>query len=98
MYPVTDAFDIYALLGYGAAEYDYSANNNAGLSARYNTDSLDGFSWGLGASYAFTDNFALFVDYVNIYDDANEVVDANGATRTLDDTIDTWNFGVTYQF
>ena len=27
MYPVTDAFDIYALLGYGAAEYDLQASN-----------------------------------------------------------------------
>jgi len=98
MYPVTDAFDIYALLGYGAAEYDYSASNNSNLTAKYNTDSLDGFSWGLGASYAFTDNVAIFVDYVSIYNDSNEIVYSNGVITDLDDTVDAWNFGVTYQF
>ena len=98
MYPVTDAFDIYALLGYGAAEYDYSANNHSGLTAKYSSDSLDGFSWGLGAAYSFTDNLAIFVDYVNIYDDSNDVVYPDGTVTNLDDTIDTWNFGVTYQF
>ena len=63
-----------------------------------NTDSVDGFSWGLGASYAFTDNVAIFVDYVSIYNDSEDWVTANGSTGYTDNEIDTWNFGVTYQF
>jgi opacity protein-like surface antigen len=97
MYPVTDAFDIYALLGYGAAEYDLQASNSTQV-LNLNTDSVDGFSWGLGASYAFTDNIAVFVDYVSIYNDSEDFVTNNGSTGYTDNEIDTWNFGVTYQF
>jgi len=49
----------------------------------------DGFQWGLGASYDVTDSVALFVDYVSLYDDTNAGEDL---------TIDTVNFGVTYNF
>jgi len=86
-YPVTEAFNVYALLGYGAAEFD------APVASGINQDSMDGFSWGLGASYAFTDNVAVFIDYVNIYDDTTDY-----ANYSLDDTVDSWNFGVTYNF
>jgi opacity protein-like surface antigen len=82
-YPVTDTFNIYTLLGYGAAEFDISN------STILNSDTMDGFSWGLGASYTFTENVSVFIDYVSIYDD-DEV--------NYDDTIDAWNFGVTYNF
>ncbi|MCF6206853.1 MAG: porin family protein [Sulfurovum sp.] len=81
MYPVTDAFDVYALLGYG----DTSPELN-GAGPTYDTD---GFQWGLGASYDVTSNVAVFVDYVNLYDDTNGGDDF---------TIDSWNFGVTYKF
>jgi len=88
-YPITNAFNVYALLGYGSAKFDFSKGN-----LQYNGDDMDGFSWGVGASYAFTDNVSLFVDYVNIYNDNTDNV--NGFT--FDDTIDSWNFGVTYNF
>ncbi len=97
MYPVTDAFDIYALLGYGAAEYDLSATSGS-TTIRANTDTLDGFSWGLGAAYSFSDNVAIFVDYVSIYDDSTDYASTAFGSGTYDDSIDTWNFGVTYQF
>jgi len=86
-YPVTDAFNVYALLGYGSAEFD------APVASGINQDTMDGFSWGLGASYAFTDNVSVFIDYVNIYDDTTDFTG-----YSLDDTIDSWNFGVTYNF
>jgi len=94
MYPVTDAFDIYALLGYGSSEHAYSEKfaNHAYLDGT--TDTLNGFSWGLGGAYSFTDNVAVFVDYVSLYDD-KEGLDAR---YEADYTISTWNFGVTYQF
>lgn len=99
MYPVTDAFDIYALLGYGATDYQFDVVNSAGWSKNFATDSDDGFSWGLGAAYSFSDNLAVFVDYVSIYDDNKDYLNAaEGIDANLDRTIDTWNFGVTYQF
>ena len=87
-YPVTDAFDIYALLGY--------ANTDQGNA--FNDTTLDGFSWGLGASYAFTNNVAIFVDYVNMYNDSVTDTYPNGDYDELDFDISTWNFGVTYKF
>ena len=81
MYPVTNELDIYALLGYGDTDPEIG-----GEGPDYDTD---GFQWGLGASYDVTDNVAVFVDYVNLYDDTND---------GLDLTIDTINFGVTYTF
>jgi len=90
-----DAFKIYALLGYGAAEFDASRNYGNGTWTP-NTDTMDGFSWGLGAAYAFTENVSVFIDYVSIYDDTTD-----GDVRfneSWDDTIDSWNFGVTYNF
>ncbi len=93
MYPVTDAFDVYALLGYAQSK----------LSA-YDDDYVavdDGaFSWGLGAAYSFTDNLSVFVDYVVLYDDG-VIPTSRGASspdRAADIKIDTWNFGVTYKF
>ncbi len=61
MYPVTDEFDVYALLGYG--DTDPTVN---GSGPAYDTD---GFQWGLGASYDVTSNIAVFVDYTELYND-----------------------------
>jgi opacity protein-like surface antigen len=83
MYPVTDAIDIYALLGYASSDVDYI--------------DADGFSWGLGGAYAFTDNVAVFVDYTSMYDDDDTVAYVGGSER-LDTEITSWNFGVTYTF
>jgi opacity protein-like surface antigen len=92
-YPVTDAFNIYALLGY--------ANTDSGNAFRDTT--ADGFSWGLGASYAFTENFSVFIDYVDMYNDSVDYVgkfEPGQPDRelTADLDVDTWNFGVTYSF
>ncbi|SFV58252.1 putative outer membrane protein OmpA [hydrothermal vent metagenome] len=95
MYPVTDAFDIYALLGYAQTTYDqtFKAGN---ATVDYSTD-LDGFSWGLGVSYSFNDNVSIFADYTSLYDDT---YDEYGATvhYTSDFTISTINVGVSYKF
>jgi len=60
-YPVTDAFDLYALLGYGDANVQVSP-------ALYSGDT-EGFQWGLGLSYDVMENLAVFADYVNLYND-----------------------------
>ncbi|KYJ86969.1 outer membrane protein [Sulfurovum riftiae] len=96
-YPVTEAFNIYALLGYGAAQYDFTESYGRWTNSVLDDDSVDGFSWGLGASYAFTDNVAVFVDYVSIYNDDDNHFGTNFDIN-IDRTIDAWNFGVTYNF
>ena len=85
IYPVTPAFDVYALLGW--ATVDYSITN--GTSGDY-----DGFSWGLGASYEFNNNVAVYVDYTELYNDDT----ANKLGWSVEDQIDVVTVGVTYQF
>jgi len=88
MYPVTDSFDVYALLGYA----DTTITPPSGLEGTVNDK--DGFSWGLGASYAFMDNLSVFADYASLYDD--DALNENGYGEDM--TIETWNFGLTYKF
>ena len=93
MYPVTEEFDIYALLGYASSNI---AIDDFGNVSNLTSDvDLDGFSWGLGAAYSFTENLSVFVDYVSLY---NESHFESYADVESDTTIDTWNFGVTYKF
>jgi opacity protein-like surface antigen len=81
MYPVTNELDIYALLGYGDTDPEFDGQGP--------TSDTDGFQWGLGAAYDVTDNVALFVDYVSLYDDTVDGIDLE---------IDTVNVGITYTF
>ena len=85
MYPATPSLDLYALLGY--ATIDYSITNGS-------SGDLDGFSWGLGASYEFNNNVAVFVDYTQLYDDDH----TNPLGWKVEDTIDVVTVGVTYNF
>jgi len=97
MYPVTDAVDIYALLGYASTSPSVDKKfTNSGYNT-YDSNDLDGFSWGIGAAYSFTDALSVFVDYTSLYntDDTYATVDGD---VTLDSTVDTWNFGLNYQF
>jgi len=96
MYPVTDAFTIYGLLGYG----------NVTLDSDHEADWLDesGFQWGAGASYAFTNNLSFFVDYVELYNDEREDEWSEEGDPIIyygerDDTkVYTVNLGLTYKF
>ena len=97
MYPITEALDVYALLGYGNNTLSYDG-----------IDALDenGFQWGLGASYDFTDHFSLFADYVHMHTDETTSTSSTGGRNgsawtgdiTSDDTIYTINVGLTYKF
>jgi len=104
MYPVTDALDVYALLGYGAAEAEVSGWSNTYGYSSIHGDSWDGFSWGLGASYSFTDNVSIFADFVRIVSSSDDLADYTDSRRNvytdreLDQDVDTWNFGVSYKF
>ena len=81
MYPIAPEMDIYALLGYSLTE----ASNT------YDVTSFDegAFSWGAGASYDMTEEFSVFVEYTQFYNDT-----LNG----FDHVVDSFNIGVTYRF
>lgn len=85
MYPVTEAIDVYALLGYGQVTIDTTTTGDL---------SESGFQWGLGASYDVTENIGVFADYTRLYDD-------NGFDGELPDSdfvVDAISVGVTYTF
>ncbi len=87
MYPVTDAFDIYALLGYADSTIDI---DNSG------SWETDGFSWGIGAQYTVMDNVLIFADYVSMA--SEDTVSVNGFDRDADIDLYTINVGVSYKF
>lgn len=96
MYPVTEALDVYALLGYGNVKSDDNY--------WYEADGLDenGFQWGLGASYGITENVSLFLDYVQLCsgEDGSHTQE-NGDydyVYNWEHSIYTVNLGLSYKF
>ncbi len=92
MYPVTEQFDIYALLGYGNVELSDDGGDFV--------DESD-FQWGIGASYEFTENLSIFVDYVRLLDEGGSITtvgELGELTDSWDDTVYTVNVGLTYKF
>jgi len=90
MYPVTNSFNLYALLGYGSADATYDLPRGGSITS----DSTDGFSWGIGADYAITNNWSVFVDYTSVIDGES----GNTDKIDTDDSLTTVNVGVNYQF
>ena len=93
MYPVTDAISIHALLGYASIDGTYDSDDNW-----EDANDADGFSWGIGAEYAFNNNVSIFVDYTVIYDDTTDEVIIDNITTDFDLTAAVIDFGVTYKF
>lgn len=58
-YDITDALNLYGLLG---ASY----SNHAGIAAKET-----GLSYGLGLDYSLSDSFSIFTDYLNLMDKKN---------------------------
>jgi len=88
MYPVTEAFDIYALLGFGMTELEVEFTPNT--ESRSDT----AFQWGLGASYDLSTQTSLFIDYSVMYNDTG----FDGELDGVDLYLDAWTFGMTYKF
>jgi len=90
MYPISEDMNFYGLVGYGSADAEYKPNNNVSITS----DSVSGFSWGIGADYLVSNNWSVFVDYTSIIDGESGSVDA----INTDDSLTTINLGVNYQF
>jgi len=93
MYPVTEEFTVYGLLGYG----NVTLSDNG-------DDWLDenGFQWGVGASYAITDHLSIFADYVSLLSGNDTSVSYTTSYSTIKytstDDIYAINIGLTYKF
>jgi len=74
---------VYGLLGYGEVTLDNGTSY-----------SEDGFQWGLGASFAATENIEVYVDYTRLYDDSG----FDTFTANNDIVFDSVNVGVNYKF
>jgi len=85
MYPVTEAFDVYALLGYGGTQLGNLEGGDAYES---------GLHWGLGAQYEVMENLLVFADYVRLYDGTG--FDYRAQDEDVD--ADTWTIGLSYRF
>ena len=88
-YPVTEDFNIYALLGFGGVTLD--PVNNSGV----DVDDT-GFQWGLGVSYDITESIAVFADYINLANDMDGYFYTSPDMTQVD--VDTFNVGLTYTF
>ena len=87
-YPVTEDFNIYALLGYG--NYQLDEVNNSGIDI-----DESGFQWGFGVNYEVIENVSIFVDYLFIEDDFDVPLFFNTNVSIGSDAI---TAGVTYKF
>lgn len=83
MYPL-GGVTLYGLLGYGEVTIDDT----------FREYSESGFQWGLGASYAATENIGVFVDYTVLYDDTG----FDTISSFIDYRVDAINVGLTYSF
>ncbi len=92
MYPVTNEFSIYGLLGFSGVVVDGELG--------WDLLNENSFSWGIGASFDFTENIAAFVDYVSLYDDTfdNYGYYSYDYYSPGDTSVNTINFGLSYKF
>ncbi len=110
-YPVTEEFSIYALLGYGNTKV--KGSDGGGVTFGFDPNRIgdtimdeSGFQWGLGVSYAVTENIDVTFDYVSYANDAditptalywyNGNLHAHGPFDKLSD--DALTLGVIYKF
>ncbi len=88
-YPVTEDFNIYALLGFGGVTMD--PVNNSGV----DVDDT-GFQWGLGLSYDITESISVFGDYTNMANDMDGYYWNRPGLIQVD--ADAFTLGLTYKF
>ncbi len=84
IFPIGPEFDLYLLLGYAGTDVVGEFPDNKSFSFDESS-----FSWGVGGVYDLTDNVSVFIDYTVFYDDT---------PVNYDSVVDSFNFGVSYQF
>ncbi|KYJ86093.1 outer membrane protein [Sulfurovum riftiae] len=84
-YPINEDFNIYILVGYASIDFDDVEEDE------------DGLSWGIGASFSIINNLSVFIDYVRLYDD-DTTEEVFGYDIDFDVSVDSWNFGISYNF
>ena len=106
-YPVSEDFTIYGLLGFGNVTVDATDAGGAEFGAVPNivgNTLMDesGFQWGLGVSYAVTEEIGVFFDYVAFASDAEvdptPLYAYGPAARYTEMSNDALTLGVTYKF
>lgn len=87
--PLTDSFDVYALLGYANATYTIEGDKFG-----KDNSAFDGFSWGIGSNLDVADNMSIYVDYVGLYNDFYTNIRGNDTTVI----IGSLNIGINFIF
>jgi len=106
MYPVTEDINIYALIGYGVVDAEYTDGRAPAPKNLIGQTIVDkgAFQWGFGASYDITENWSIFADYTMLMYEQSVPArplyfDDVPAGRTWDHiSDDSINVGVTYSF
>ena len=101
-YPVTEEFNVYALLGFGGVQIEGTDGDEPAHANMVGQEILDetSFQWGFGASYAVTENFLIFADYTSLADDADISSTLYGYDNAIYDKLsnDAMTVGVIYNF
>ncbi len=87
-YPIANIAEVYALVGY--------AQNSIGFSNGAGSTFVDGFSWGIGASYLLNKNVSFAIDYIDMA--RHDSVSLDGYPQGYDINAYTINIGVNYKF
>lgn len=85
--PLSDDIKIYALLGYGGLKVEAINGSIVDLDK-------SGFQWGIGRSYNFTEQIAIFADFVSLANNAKGTFSA----PNVDIDSEAITVGITYKF
>jgi len=99
-YPVTNDMEIYALLGYGLVQVDGESSGTVTATPGASILDESGFQWGIGLSYALSNDLDIFVDYTSLMldGDINNNLQAGSATTYRELSVDALTAGMIYHF
>jgi len=89
--PVSEAFSLYGLAGFGSVKFKYE-EREPGFSYS-ETDTVDGFSWGVGAAFNITSNWSASLEYLQLPEET-----FREGPFTLKFKTSSVNLGVNYRF
>ena len=104
MYPVTESLNVYALIGYGVVDAEYTDGDTPAPANRIGQTIVDSgsFQWGLGLDYAINENWSLFLDYTRLMNKKSvsprPLYYYDSPTRWNHISDDSINVGVLYHF